>query len=67
MTDAYGFITEESDKALWDILVANWNSDHKPGFVMRGQTTYQVFILNDVPKFKQMIDKEMYNDVSMGM
>lgn len=66
MPDQYGFITEESDESLWTTLKASWLSERKPGFVMRGQICFSVFIKNDVPKFKQMVDKDMYNDVSMG-
>lgn len=66
MADIYGFITEESDPDLWALLKQTWLGEHKPGYVMRGQTCYGVFIKNDVPKFRLMVDKNMYNDISMG-
>lgn len=66
MPDINGFVTEESDPELWNTLKANWLAERKPGFVMRGQMCYNVFIALDIPKFKLIVDKDMYNDISMG-
>ena len=65
MTDEYGFITEESDPVVWEVLRRSWLGEHKPGYVMRGQQCYSVFVANGIPKFKLQVDKDMYNDVSV--
>lgn len=67
MADQYGFITQDSDPEMWTTLRALWVEDHKPGFVVRGSTHYQVFIENDVVKFKSRSNEDLYNSVSMGI
>lgn len=64
--DAYGFVTLESDSQLWTTLEKIWQGEHRPGYVMRGQTCYSVYLTNGVPKFKEMVDKNMYNDTSFS-
>lgn len=67
MADQYGFITQDSDPEMWTTLRALWVEDHKPSFVVRGSTHYQVFIENDVVKFKSRSNEDLYNSVSMGI
>lgn len=65
-TDAFGFVTQESDLQLWTTLNQIWLSERKPGYVIKGSNHYVVAIINDVPKFRLMNNEALYNDISMG-
>jgi hypothetical protein len=65
MPDQLGYITEETDPTLWESLKKSWESDRKPGTVMRGGLHYVVVVTNDIPKFRNVSNESLYNSVSM--
>lgn len=64
--DALGFITEQSDYAVWKSLKDSWEAERRPGYVVAGSTHYSVVVLDDVVKFRPLTNENMYNDVSLG-
>lgn len=65
MVDELGFVTMESDPMLYESLYNNWIAERKPGYVVKGQNHYLVFIVNDKPKFKLQNNENLYGDVSI--
>jgi hypothetical protein len=65
MPDQLGYITEATDLVLWESLKKSWETDRKPGTVVRGGLHYTVVVINDIPKFKNVTNESLYNSVSM--
>lgn len=56
----------QADSTLWERLKNAWEEDGQPGYVVLGNTTYQVIRLSDTIEFERMDNQAMYSSLSIG-
>lgn len=58
-------VTQESDADLWAKLMALWEAERRPGWVMNGKTQYMVLQgTNGLREFQEQGVQSLYETVS---